>query len=117
MFPMSYRNISTFVRLCRLNNTSTRRLSSSKKNVAVDSSTKKKESLHPTSKSKEESPAWLLKLAPTKGGLDPPTRLESAILGTVFILGYYAWFVDPGSWLVKSEVSQKKAETSLKADN
>ena len=67
---------------------------------------------------RDEAPQWIQKMAPSKGGTALPNRLEATVISIVFILGYYAWFVDPGSWLVDNnedndaadEVSSEKVE-------
>ena len=40
------------------------------------------------------------KMAPHKGGTALPSKIEMIVISIVGISGCYAWFVDPGSWLV-----------------
>jgi hypothetical protein len=43
------------------------------------------------------------KMAPYKGGTKLPNKLEGTIISIVTVLGFYSWFVDPGSFLVDSK--------------
>ncbi len=52
---------------------------------------------------REQAPWWLQKMAPYKGGTKLPNKLEATVLSIVIVLGYYAWFVDSGSWFVISK--------------
>jgi len=52
---------------------------------------------------KEEAPKWMQKMAPYKGGTKLPNKLEGTIISIVTVLGFYSWFVDPGSFLVDSK--------------
>eukprot|EP00555_Chaetoceros_dichaeta_P007122 CAMPEP_0198262290 /NCGR_PEP_ID=MMETSP1447-20131203/10828_1 /TAXON_ID=420782 /ORGANISM="Chaetoceros dichaeta, Strain CCMP1751" /LENGTH=58 /DNA_ID=CAMNT_0043950475 /DNA_START=210 /DNA_END=386 /DNA_ORIENTATION=- len=49
-------------------------------------------------------------MAPSRGGTDLPSPKEAAVIAVMMALGYYAWFVDPGSMIVKMK-SQKEGET------
>ena len=62
---------------------------------------RKTSTIHAASKEEERIPRWLQRMAPPKGGTAPPNKTEAMVIGTVLVLGYFAWFVDPGSWLVK----------------
>lgn len=63
----------------------------------------------------KKAPKWLLKMAPTKGGTKPPNAMETTAIAIVAVFGYYAWFVDSGSFLVRSSDAKKENtnETSI----
>jgi len=44
---------------------------------------------------RKEAPAWMQRMAPTKGGTTLPTPKEFAVIAIVAAAGYYAWFVEP----------------------
>lgn len=44
---------------------------------------------------RKEAPKWLQKIAPTKGGTDPPDAKASAVIGIVTAGFIYSWFIDP----------------------
>mmetsp|Transcript_7248 Transcript_7248/g.11030 ORF Transcript_7248/g.11030 Transcript_7248/m.11030 type:complete len:99 (-) Transcript_7248:202-498(-) len=44
---------------------------------------------------RKEAPKWLRRMAPTKGGTDPPDAKASAVIGIVSIAFIYSWFIDP----------------------
>lgn len=56
----------------------------------------------------KKAPKWLLKMAPTKGGTKPPNAMEATAIAIVAVFGYYAWFVDSGSFLVRSSDAKKE---------
>ena len=51
-------------------------------------------------------------MAPTKGGTKLPNKTETIVISIVGIAGFYAWFVDPGSWLVRSSEKVGSSNTS-----
>ena len=57
----------------------------------------------------EQAPQWLQRMAPTRGGMKPPNKVEAAVIGIVGIFGFYAWFIDPGSMIVKA-INYKEKE-------
>ena len=52
------------------------------------------------------------KMAPYKGGLDPPNKKEAAVMIVVALVGGYAWFVDEGSMIVKWKTNDGKDVSS-----
>lgn len=66
---------------------------------------------------RKEAPKWMLKMAPAKGGTSLPTRIEMLAISIVGIAGYYAWFVDPGSWLVRNGEETKTSISDLTSDD
>jgi hypothetical protein len=52
------------------------------------------ESTGPSSKPPEKK-TWLNRMAPPKGGTDPPDIRFMAVFAVVASAGFYAWFIDP----------------------
>jgi len=49
-------------------------------------------------------------MAPSRGGTELPSPKEAAVIAVMMALGYYAWFVDPGSMLVKMKKYYEEEE-------
>ena len=69
-----------------------------------------------SSQKQKEAPQWLQRMAPTRGGRKPPNKVEAAVIGIVGIFGFYAWFIDPGSMIVKA-INYKEKEEDDQNDN
>ena len=65
---------------------------------------------------REKAPKWLRKMAPTRGGTKPPNKIEAAVISVVAILGYYSWFVDPGSFLVDDATDDSTSNVNAEAN-
>mmetsp|Transcript_10047 Transcript_10047/g.13439 ORF Transcript_10047/g.13439 Transcript_10047/m.13439 type:complete len:118 (+) Transcript_10047:51-404(+) len=50
---------------------------------------------------RKEAPKWLQKMAPSKGGTSMPNKMEMGVISVVALVGGYAWFCDPGSWVIR----------------
>ena len=57
------------------------------KNAAV------RDESHLNWKDRTEAPKWMQRIAPPKGGTQPPNKQEIALTAAVMSAGYYAWFV------------------------
>jgi len=95
------RKIETLCQRCgnRLFNSVRRHVSSSTTKSSNKSAKKDERDLKWTER--KEAPKWMQKMAPTKGGIAPPNRLEMSAILLVGAVGGYAWFVDEGSFFVK----------------
>jgi hypothetical protein len=66
------------------------------RNTSSSSKTKvPKDEKHLKWTEREEAPKWLQRMAPAKGGTDPPDAKTSALMLLVGSAGFYAWFIDP----------------------
>lgn len=66
---------------------------SSKESTKVGTSEKAAESVRSTKE--PEAKGWLKRMAPPRGGTDPPDAKFLAVAAVVCGAGFYAWFIDP----------------------
>jgi hypothetical protein len=66
------------------------------RNTSSSSKTKvPKDEKHLKWTEREEAPKWLQRMAPVKGGTEPPDAKTLALMSVVGSAGFYAWFIDP----------------------
>mmetsp|Transcript_26311 Transcript_26311/g.40764 ORF Transcript_26311/g.40764 Transcript_26311/m.40764 type:complete len:120 (+) Transcript_26311:175-534(+) len=72
------------------------RFKSSRESPNSSSSSEKVATEQPQSTKQEpEAKGWLKRMAPPKGGTDPPDAKFLAVAAVVCGAGFYAWFIDP----------------------